>query len=83
MIRNRIGSGKPSGLPRGRRRPVTGWRGNPTGQPRRLFYDLSGTADHRDAHLRHALSRLLNWAKTCGVAAIAVEDLDLHRIHDP
>ncbi|WSC88669.1 hypothetical protein OIE48_10920 [Streptosporangium sp. NBC_01756] len=51
-------------------------RGNPVGQPRRFFYDLSGTADHRDAQVRHALSRLLNWARTCGVAAIAVEDLD-------
>ncbi|MCW2940649.1 MAG: hypothetical protein JWN00_3634, partial [Actinomycetia bacterium] len=45
-------------------------------RPRRFFYDLSGTAQHRDAQVRHALSRLLNWAKTCGVAAIAVEDLD-------
>jgi IS605 OrfB family transposase len=50
--------------------------GNPTGRPHRLFFDLSGTAPHRDAQVRHALSRLLNWAKTCGVAAIAVEDLD-------
>lgn len=56
------------------------WRldrhGNPTGQPRRFFYDLTGTADHRDAQLRHALTRLMNWAKTCGVKAIAIEDLD-------
>ncbi|MBT2386780.1 transposase, partial [Streptomyces sp. ISL-11] len=50
--------------------------GNPIGQPRRFAYDLSGSADHRDAQIRHALSRLLNWAKTCGVATIAVEDLD-------
>lgn len=59
---------------------LAAWRldahGNPVGQPRRFFYDLSGTADHRDAQVRHALSRLLNWARTCGVAAIAVEDLD-------
>ncbi|MEV0353544.1 IS200/IS605 family accessory protein TnpB-related protein [Nonomuraea sp. NPDC050680] len=59
---------------------LAAWRldphGNPVGQPRRFFYDLSGTADHRDAQVRHALSRLLNWAKTCGVAAITVEDLD-------
>ncbi|MFF6951985.1 IS200/IS605 family accessory protein TnpB-related protein [Streptomyces iakyrus] len=56
------------------------WRldvhGNPTGRPRRFSYDLSGSADHRDAQVRHALSRLLNWAKACGVKAIAVEDLD-------
>ncbi|MFC7643789.1 hypothetical protein ACFQX6_25720 [Streptosporangium lutulentum] len=51
-------------------------RGNPVAQPRRFFYDVSGTADHRDAQVRHALSRLLNWAQTCGVTAIAVEDLD-------
>lgn len=59
---------------------LAAWRldehGNPVGRPRRFFYDLSGTRDHRDAQVRHALSRLLNWAKTCGVNAIAVEDLD-------
>ncbi|MEU2596690.1 IS200/IS605 family accessory protein TnpB-related protein [Streptomyces hirsutus] len=50
--------------------------GNPTGSPRRFCYDLSGTTQHRDAQLRHALTRLLNWARTCNVTAIAVEDLD-------
>ncbi|WP_155391130.1 IS200/IS605 family accessory protein TnpB-related protein [Catellatospora paridis] len=50
--------------------------GNPVGAPRRFFYDLSGSANHRDAQVRHALSRLLHWAKTCGVKAIAIEDLD-------
>ncbi|WP_409467979.1 IS200/IS605 family accessory protein TnpB-related protein [Streptomyces sp. HC307] len=59
---------------------LAAWRldthGNPIGSPRRFFYDLSGTAQHRDAQARHALTRLLNWAKTCGVKAIAVEDLD-------
>ncbi|EFL17069.1 IS200/IS605 family element transposase accessory protein TnpB [Streptomyces sp. C] len=59
---------------------LAAWRldtcGNPTGQPRRFSYDLSGSAAHRDAQVRHALSRLLNWAKTCGVKAIAVENLD-------
>ncbi|WP_203732512.1 transposase [Streptomyces sp. SID12501] len=50
--------------------------GNPTGAPRRFFYDLSGTAEHRDAQVRHALTRLLYWARDCGVRAIAVEDLD-------
>jgi IS605 OrfB family transposase len=59
---------------------LAAWRldthGNPIGQPRRFFYDLSGAADHRDAQVRHALSRLLTWAKSCGVAALAVEDLD-------
>ncbi|MEX2980492.1 IS200/IS605 family accessory protein TnpB-related protein [Streptomyces sp. C36] len=59
---------------------LAAWRldthGNPIGQPRRFFFDLSGNTQHRDAQLRHALTRLLNWAKTCGVKAIAVEDLD-------
>jgi IS605 OrfB family transposase len=59
---------------------LAAWRldvhGNPIGHPRRFLFDLSGTADHRDAQVRHALTRLLNWAKDCGVKAIAVEDLD-------
>jgi IS605 OrfB family transposase len=59
---------------------LAAWRldthGNPCGEPRRFFYDLSGTAQHRDAQVRHALSRLLNWARSRGVKAIAVEDLD-------
>ncbi|MEU8076324.1 hypothetical protein AB0B31_12840 [Catellatospora citrea] len=59
---------------------LAAWRldahGNPVGAPRRFSYDLSGTADHRDAQVRHALTRLLHWAETCGVKAIAVEDLD-------
>ncbi|MET7334819.1 IS200/IS605 family accessory protein TnpB-related protein [Nonomuraea sp. NPDC005650] len=59
---------------------LAAWRlhvhGNPIGRPRRFGYDLSGTAEHRDAQVRHALSRLLAWAKACGVAAIAIEDLD-------
>ncbi|WTS79927.1 transposase [Streptomyces sp. NBC_00104] len=59
---------------------LAAWRldlhGNPTGAPRRFFYGLTGTAEHRDAQVRHALTRLLHWARTCGVKAIAVEDLD-------
>lgn len=50
--------------------------GNPVGEPRRFAYDLTGTAHHRDAQLRHALTRLLHWAKQTGVTAIAIEDLD-------
>ncbi|MFI6738386.1 IS200/IS605 family accessory protein TnpB-related protein [Nonomuraea sp. NPDC050451] len=50
--------------------------GNPIGNPRRFSYDLSGSAGHRDAQVRHALNRLLHWAKACGVNAIAIEDLD-------
>ncbi|MFE2495257.1 IS200/IS605 family accessory protein TnpB-related protein [Streptomyces scopuliridis] len=50
--------------------------GNPVGEPHRFFYNLTGTASHRDAQIRHALTRLLHWARGCGVKAIAVEDLD-------
>lgn len=50
--------------------------GNPVGHPRRFFYDLSGRADHRDAQIRHAISRLLHWTNRCGVKAIGLENLD-------
>jgi IS605 OrfB family transposase len=50
--------------------------GNPVGNPHRFTYDLTGSADHRDAQLRHALSQLLRWATRTGVSAIAIEDLD-------
>jgi IS605 OrfB family transposase len=59
---------------------LAAWRldacGNPVGAPRRFGYDLSGTAAHRDAQIRHALTRLLHWARRCGAAALVVEDLD-------
>ncbi|WP_327698412.1 transposase [Streptomyces sp. NBC_00459] len=61
---------------------LAAWRldihGNPTGAPRRFFYDLTGSVGHRDAQVRHALTRLLHWARRCGVKAIAVEDLDFN-----
>jgi IS605 OrfB family transposase len=50
--------------------------GNPAGDPMRFPYDLTGSADHRDAQVRHAITQVLHWAKRCGVAAIAIEDLD-------
>ncbi|MET8535082.1 IS200/IS605 family accessory protein TnpB-related protein [Streptomyces sp. NPDC005065] len=50
--------------------------GNPVGDPRRFFYDLTGSANHRDAQIRHAITQVLHWAKSCGVRAIAIEDLD-------
>ncbi|WP_460351961.1 IS200/IS605 family accessory protein TnpB-related protein [Actinoallomurus acanthiterrae] len=53
--------------------------GNPIGAPRRFFFDLSGSADHRDAQIRHAITRLLHWTKRCGVAAIAIEDLNFEQ----
>ncbi|ROQ24645.1 IS605 OrfB family transposase [Streptomyces sp. PanSC19] len=59
---------------------LAAWRldphGNPVGHPRRFPYDLTGSAGYRDAQVRHALTRLLHWAQTCRVRAIAVEDLD-------
>ncbi|WP_030835925.1 IS200/IS605 family element transposase accessory protein TnpB [Streptomyces hygroscopicus] len=58
---------------------LAAWRldvhGNPVGEPRRFGYDLSGRAPHRDAQVRHALIRLLHWARRHQVS-IAVEDLD-------
>ncbi|MER5523461.1 IS200/IS605 family accessory protein TnpB-related protein [Streptomyces sp. NPDC002677] len=58
---------------------LAAWRldayGNPVGEPLRFGYDLTGTAGHRDAQVRHALMRLLHWARRYHLA-IAVEDLD-------
>ncbi|MER6081865.1 IS200/IS605 family accessory protein TnpB-related protein [Streptomyces sp. NPDC001833] len=58
---------------------LAAWRlnrhGNPVGEPLRFGYDLTGTAQHRDAQVRHALIRLLHWARRHSLA-IAVEDLD-------
>ncbi|WP_019607506.1 IS200/IS605 family accessory protein TnpB-related protein [Nocardiopsis sp. CNS-639] len=62
---------------------LAAWRldvhGNPIGNPHRFEFDLSGSASHRDAQVRHALSRLLRWATAHGVRVIAVEDLDFAR----
>ncbi|MFI9586888.1 IS200/IS605 family accessory protein TnpB-related protein [Streptomyces sp. NPDC052236] len=59
---------------------LAAWRldvhGNPVGEPQRFFYDLTGSTQHRDAQIRHALSRLLHHTQRCGAAAIAIEDLD-------
>ncbi|MFD8866402.1 IS200/IS605 family accessory protein TnpB-related protein [Streptomyces sp. NPDC059590] len=58
---------------------LAAWRldahGNPVGEPRRFDYDLTGSASHRDAQVRHALIRLLHWADRHQLA-IAIEDLD-------
>ncbi|WP_328766898.1 transposase [Streptomyces sp. NBC_00286] len=50
--------------------------GNPVGEPQRFFYELSGTTEHRDAQIRHTLTRLLHHTQRCEAAAIALEDLD-------
>jgi len=59
---------------------LAAWRldvhGNPVGEPQRFFYDLSGSTQHRDAQIRHALTRLLRHTRRTGAAAIAIEDLD-------
>ncbi|MFI9586034.1 IS200/IS605 family accessory protein TnpB-related protein, partial [Streptomyces sp. NPDC052236] len=59
---------------------LAAWRldvhGNPVGEPQRFFYDLTGSTQHRDAQIRHALSRLLHYTQRCGAGAIAIEDLD-------
>lgn len=58
---------------------LAAWRldphGNPVGAPLRFGYVLSGTTTHRDAQIRHALTRLLHFAKR-HCLAIAIEDLD-------
>ncbi|MFB7461530.1 IS200/IS605 family accessory protein TnpB-related protein [Streptomyces sp. NPDC056188] len=58
---------------------LAAWRldthGNPVGAPRRFDYTLTGTAQHRDAQIRHALIRLLHWTVRHGLA-LAIEDLD-------
>ncbi|HEY2084791.1 MAG TPA: IS200/IS605 family accessory protein TnpB-related protein [Mycobacterium sp.] len=62
---------------------LAAWRldihGNPIGRPRRFAFDLSGPAAHRDAQIRHALTRLLHWTNHCDVTAIAVEDLNFEQ----
>ena len=59
---------------------LAAWRldihGNPVGEPRRFSYGLSGSAQHRDAQIRHALTRLLHHTRATGAGAIAIEDLD-------
>ncbi|WP_234365187.1 transposase [Streptomyces sp. RTd22] len=59
---------------------LAAWRldihGNPVGEPHRFFYDLAGSAQHRDAQIRHALTRVLHHTRATGARAIAIEDLD-------
>ncbi|MEU8102505.1 IS200/IS605 family accessory protein TnpB-related protein [Nonomuraea muscovyensis] len=59
---------------------LAAWRldthGNPIAAPRTFAYRLRGTADHRDAQIRHAITRLLHWAEQVGCRVIAIEDLD-------
>jgi IS605 OrfB family transposase len=50
--------------------------GNPVGKPARIDVDLSGTSTRRDAHLRHANTRLIHYTLRHGIGTITVEDLD-------
>ena len=50
--------------------------GNPVGQPARIGFDLSGTSAHRDAQVRHAITRLTHYTLRHRIPTIAVEDLD-------
>ncbi|MGH7735619.1 MAG: IS200/IS605 family accessory protein TnpB-related protein, partial [Gemmatimonadales bacterium] len=50
--------------------------GNPVGQPERITLDLTGRSARRDAHVRHAITRLIHYTRRYGIGVIAVEDLD-------
>ncbi|HEX9834204.1 MAG TPA: hypothetical protein VGA66_14215 [Mycobacterium sp.] len=50
--------------------------GNPVGTPAHIDMDLCGTAARRDAQVRHAVTRLIHYARRYGIDTIAVEDVD-------
>jgi IS605 OrfB family transposase len=50
--------------------------GNPVGRPERIDIDLTGSSARRDAHVRHAITRLIRYTQRRGIDSIAVEDLD-------
>jgi IS605 OrfB family transposase len=56
--------------------------GNPAGRPHRIDFSLSGPAERRDAQVRHAVTRLLRYARLRGIATIAVEDLNFADARD-
>lgn len=49
--------------------------GNLVGAPRRLDYRIDGTGTHRDAQVRHVVTRLLHAATDAGCASISIENL--------
>lgn len=49
--------------------------GNLVGFPRRLEFDRTGTAEHRDAQLRHLITRLIHLAQSNGCASVSIENL--------
>jgi IS605 OrfB family transposase len=50
--------------------------GNPVGKAAQIDFDLYGTSTRRDAHLRHAITRLIHYTLQHGIGTIAVEDLN-------
>ena len=50
--------------------------GNPVGRPERIDVDLSGSSSRRDAQVRHAITRLIHYARRHGIDTIAIEDLN-------
>jgi IS605 OrfB family transposase len=50
--------------------------GNPVGRPERIEFSLAGSATRRDAQVRHAITKLIRYARRHGISAVAVEDLN-------
>jgi IS605 OrfB family transposase len=50
--------------------------GNPVGPAARIDIDRTGGSARRDAQVRHAITRLIRYARRRGIGTIAVEDLD-------
>lgn len=50
--------------------------GNPVGRPERIEFSLDGSAAHRDAQVRHAITRLIRYTRRHSISVIAVEDLN-------
>lgn len=49
--------------------------GNVVGTPQRLDYRIDGTTGHRDAQVRHVVTRLIHAARQAGCASISIENL--------
>jgi IS605 OrfB family transposase len=50
--------------------------GNPVGRPERIEFSLTGSTARRDGQVRHAIARLIRYARRHRISAIAVEDLN-------
>ncbi|HEY5853206.1 MAG TPA: hypothetical protein VIW24_03910 [Aldersonia sp.] len=49
--------------------------GNVVGTPRRIDYTIDGITSHRDAQVRHVVTRLIRAAGQAGCASISIENL--------